>query len=328
MRRRVLMALSVGAIGHLRPALAQRQRIPRIGYVVSDRVTRESSTPFHAFVTTLREHGWTEWKNIEILIHSSHGDDALFPKLAADVLREHVDVIVTAGSPATHAAKAATTSVPIVFTSAANPVELGLVRSLARPGGNITGIGLFSLELGAKRLQLLKECLPEARKFVRLYQTSTLFDATLDFGRIDDAAHTLGIALEHVPVSDMERLGSALSLAATDRADAIIVNPTGMLIRNRNAVAQLALKHRLPSMGSDARFTEAGMLISYGESLLTRYRQTAVLVDKILRGASPAEIPVEQMRTFELVINLNTASKLGKSIPETLLLQADRLLKD
>jgi|SoiMethySBSTD1v2_1073268.scaffolds.fasta_scaffold313679_2 putative ABC transport system substrate-binding protein len=319
--------MGLAALPASRYGLAQPQKVHRVGYVVSDSDPRGSTTTFVPFAAALRERGWVEGKNLDLRVRSSRGNDALFPQLIADLLREQVSLIVTAGSPATRAAKAATDSVPIVFTSAANPVEQKLVASFGRPGGNVTGLALQSDEVGPKRVQLLKEMLPQARRFVRLYQGSTTSNQAASVAAYDAAARSLGVALDHVAVADMDGLDGALGTAARERADAVMLTAAGLFVGNRKAVAQLALQHRLPAMCPDARFTEAGALVSYGENMSARYRRAAVLVDKILRGMKPADIPVEQTAIFELVINLQTARHLGKSIPEPFLLQADRLLR-
>lgn len=327
-RRRLLLALSAGALAHAFPTSAKAAKVHRIGYVMTDGDPRSSPITFASFIAGLRELGWIEGKNIEIHIRSSHGRDALFPQLIAEVLREQVSVIVTSGSPATHAAKAATDSVPIVFTSAVQPVERKFVASFARPGGNITGIALQSDELGPKRLQLLKEMMPQARRFVRLYQPSTVPTQTDSIAMQDSAAQALGVALEHVPIADMDAVTNALGAAARDRADAILMTTAGFFVGHRREIVQLAAQHRLPTMCADARFTRAGALVSYGEDLRPRYRRAAAMVDKILKGIKPADIPVEQIAIFELVVNLQTARQLGRSIPEAFLVQADRVLKE
>jgi ABC-type uncharacterized transport system substrate-binding protein len=326
-RRQVLFAFGIAALPASRYGLAQSHKAPRVGYVVSDSDPRASATTFVAFAEALRERGWIEGKNLDLRVRSSHGNDALFPQIMSDLLREQVNVIVTAGSPATRAAKAATDSVAIVFTSAADPIGQKFVASFGRPGANVTGLALQSQEVGAKRVQLLKEMLPHARRFVRLYQASTMPNQTASIAVHDAAARSMGVAIEHVAVADMDGLDQALAAAVRDRTDAVMLTAGGLFVGNRKAVAELALHHRLPAMCPDARFAEAGALVSYGENMSARYRRAAVLVDKILRGAKPADIPVEQTAIFELVVNLETARQLGKSIAEPFLLQADRLLK-
>jgi putative ABC transport system substrate-binding protein len=191
----------------------------------------------------------------------------------------------------------------------------------------VTGLALASQEVGAKRVQLLKEMLPRANRFVRLYHPTTVSTQSTSIEAHDAAARALGVALEHVAVPDMQALENALAAAARERVDAIILTAGGLFVSNRKAIAQLALQYRLPAMCPDSRFAEAGALVSYGEDFVARYRRTAFLVDRILRGAKPADIPVEQTAIFELVINLKTASKLGKAIPEPFLLQADRAIR-
>jgi ABC-type uncharacterized transport system substrate-binding protein len=324
-RRQLLIALGAGALAAPFADFAQ-QKIYRIGYLAND--PDRASPTFQAFIGAMRELGWVEGKNIEIQYRTSGGRDELFPKLAADTVRENVDLIVTTGSPSTRAAKAATDSIPIVFGSAANPVEQNFVASLARPGGNVTGLALLVQELGPKRLQLMREMLPRATRFARLYQASSLAPIQPAIIKEDDAAaRTLGVTVQQIPVTYLENLEAAFAEAARSRLDAVQVTAAALFVVNRDRVAKLALDHKLPLMGPDGRFAEAGALVSYGENFAARYRRAAFLVDKILRGAKPSDIPVEQPAIFELVVNLKTAKDLGVAFPKSFLLQADRVIK-
>jgi len=324
-RRKLLIALGAGALAAPLVSFAQQQKIYRIGYLAND--PDRASPTFQAFAGALRELGWIEGKNIEILYRTSVGRDEQFPKLAAEIVRDDVDVIVTTGSGSTRAAKAATDRIPIVFGSAANPVEQKFVASLARPGGNVTGLALLVQELGPKRLQLLKEILPRATRFAHLHQASSITMQPAITGGDDSAARALGVTLQFIPVTGVDDIEAAFAAAARGRADAITVKADAVFVVNRDRIAALARKHRLPMMCADGRFTEAGALVSYGENFASRYRRAAALVDKILRGVKPADIPVEQPVIFELVVNLKTAKTLGMTIPESILLQADRVIK-
>jgi putative ABC transport system substrate-binding protein len=326
-RRKLLIALGAGALAAPLVSFAQQQKVYRIGYLANQRDPRASSTSFKAFVGALQELGWIEGKNIEIQIRSSGGRDEWFPNLAAEFVRENVDVIVTTGAASTRAAKAATDRIPIVFGSTANPVEQRFVASLAKPGGNVTGLALLVQELGPKRLQLLKEILPRATRFAHLYHASSITLQPAITGGDDSAARALGITLQLIPVTGVDDIEAAFAAAARSRVDAITVKADAVFVVNRDRIAALARKHRLPMMCADGRFTEAGALVSYGENFASRYRRAAALVDKILRGAKPADIPVEQPVIFELVVNLKTAKALGMTIPESILLQADRVIK-
>lgn len=260
----------------------------------------------------LRELGWIEGKNIEMRIRWSGGRIDLFPQLASEIVSEKVDLIVTGGSAATRAAKAATTTIPIVFASAADPVGQKLVASIARPGANVTGCALDLQKVGSKRLQLLKELLPRVSQVTRIYQVASIDPLQPAIINEDDSgARSLGVTLRHVAVADMDSIKTALAAAAHRRDDAVILTGAGLFVGNRDIIAKLALTHRLPTMCTDLRFTRAGALVSYGENLDMRYRRVARFVDKILRGANPANIPVDESTDMELAINMTTAKALG-----------------
>lgn len=324
-RRKLLIALGAGALAAPLARIAQGQKVYRIGYLAND--PDRSSPTFQAFAGAMRQLGWTEGANLEIRYYSSGGRDELFVGIAAQTVRENVDLIVTTGSASTRAAIGATDRIPIVFGSAANPVEQKFVASLARPGGNVTGLALLVQELGPKRMQLLKGILPRAKRFARLYQAKSIAAIQPAIIRVDnEAARELGVLLEHIPIAGLDGVEPAFAAAARGAVDALHVTAAALFVVNRGWIAKLALEHRLPVMGPDSRFTEAGTLASYGENFAARYRRAASLVDKILRGARPAELPVEQPELFELVLNLQTAKALNVTIPEPILLQANRVI--
>jgi putative ABC transport system substrate-binding protein len=328
-RRRIfLITLGVFALAPPLGSFAQQQKVYRIGYLANDPDPRRPSVTFKAFVDALQEVGWTEGKNIEIRIRSSHGRDEDFPALAAELVREQVDIIVTTGSGSTRAAKAATNSIPIVFGSAANPVEQKFVASLARPGGNVTGLAILVQELGPKRLQLLKEILPQASRFARLYAANNIVVMQPAIIRENEmSARTLGVTLQQIAVKGADDIEPVFAAAARSQIEAVAVEADALLVINRARIAGLALKYRLPLMGPDGRFAEAGALASYGENFAARYRRAGFLVDKILRGAKPADLPVEQPTVFEMAVNLKTAKALGITVPEAVFLQADRVIR-
>jgi putative tryptophan/tyrosine transport system substrate-binding protein len=325
-RRKIVVAL--GACTLTAPMLIFGRQLPkvhRIGYLAND--PDRASPTFQAFAGGLREVGWIENQNIEILYLTSRGRDELFPALAAECVRQNVDLIVTTGSASTRAAIAVTETIPIVFGSAANPVEQKFVASLARPGGNVTGLALLVQELAPKRLQLLKQILPRATRFARLYQaTNIIVMQPAIANEYDSAARILGVTVQHIPITRLEEIDTAFAAAARSGIDAITLLADALLVVNRAWIAKRALEYRLPMMCPDARFVEAGGLVSYGENFASRYRRAALLVDKILRGSKPADIPVEQAEIFELVINLATGKALGVEIPEPILRQADRVI--
>lgn len=330
MNRRTFLAALGGSVVVLTvPGWAQQKGFYRIGYLANDKDPRNASLTFKAFVSGLQERGWIEGRNIEIHIKSSAGRNEEFPRLADELVRERVDLIVTGGSPATRAARAATNSIPIVFGSAGNPVEQNFVASLARPGGNVTGLSLMVKELGPKKLQLLKELLPKATHLARIYQPGSIDKLTESEIRneCDAAARRLGVTMSHIAIARFEDVEPAFAAAARDRVDAGYVTAAGAFVGNRKEVAQLSLKHRLPLLGPDSRFANEGALLSYGEDFPARYRRAALIVDKILRGTRPADIPVEEPAIFELVVNLTTAKAMGITIPDSFMLQTNRTIR-
>ena len=327
-RRRLLAAAGAAAVvATFRAGGQQQPALRRIAYLANDPSPRKQSETFKGFVDQLRQLGWVEGRNIEILDRTSSGRDDAFPGLVQDVLAARAEIIVAGGSAATRAAKAATESIPIVFGSAASPVEQKLVASLARPGANVTGLSLLVAELGPKRLQLIKELLPNAKQVARLYDASST--PVLQPGIIQTdaaAAEGLGLTLRQMPVADVAGIEATFAAAARSRIDAIILTAAGLFVGNRERIAKLTLRYGLPTMGPDARFTQAGALVSYGEDFVARYRRAAMIVDKILRGVRPADIPVEQPATLELVVNEMTAKTLGIEIPSAFAIQVNRFV--
>jgi putative ABC transport system substrate-binding protein len=319
--------LAAGAVALLAPLvrLARAQKVHRVAYLSID--PDRGNPLFQAFLGAMRHLGWNEGVNIEYRFYGSGGRDELFGPIAAEAVSAGVDVIVTVNTASTRAAMAATSRIPIVFGSAANPVEQRLVASLARPGGNVTGLALLVRELGPKRLQLLKELLPHATRFARLYQANSIASIQPAIIMADnDAARILGVELEHVAVSAVHEIEPTIASMARAGVEAVHVTAGALFVVNRAWIARLAMEHRLATMGPDARFAEAGALSSYGEDQVARFRRLATMVDKVLRGASPAELPVEQSTLFELVINLRTAQALNLKIPQPALLQAARVI--
>jgi putative ABC transport system substrate-binding protein len=318
---------SLGLTSLSAPLAAFAQKVYRIGYLANNLDPAAPTSTYQAFIAGLRELGWVEGKNIEIRIKSSGDNPLQFPNLARQLVQENVDLIMCGSLAAARAAKAATNTIPIVFGSADNPVEHGLVASLRRPGGNVTGHATIVQELGPKRLEFLKEILPRATSFARLYQTASNVPAAQEASikQHDAAARALGVKLEHIAVADRNDILQAFA-AARNRIDAFYVKTDGLLLRNRGYIAELGLQHRLPIIGGDDRFAEAGVLLSYGENFPALYRRAADLANKILKyGAKPADLPVEEA-TPELVVNLKTAKKLDLAIPAAVLVLANRTI--
>jgi putative ABC transport system substrate-binding protein len=272
----------------------------------------------------LRERGHVEGQNIVIEIRSAIGRIERFPALASDLVRVKVDVIVALNSISTRAAQKATTTIPIVGIMG-DPVGEGLVASLARPGGNLTGLSLLAPELVPKLLALLKEALPAAARVAALLHPRTYSGPMMK--DMESAASALGLHLRLIAVHGPDELDRAFSTISGDRADALIVLPSPMLYNERRRIADFATRYRLPTMAHHRDFPKLGGLISFGVSIIDLIRRAAGHVDKVLKGAKPGDLPVEQPTKFELVINLKTARALGLAVPEALLVGADEIIE-
>jgi putative ABC transport system substrate-binding protein len=277
-----------------------------------------------AFADGLRALGYFEGKNLVLEYRWAEGRPERFDDLAADLVRQHVDVIVASSQAAALAAKRATRTIPIVMVNATDPVEAALVGSLARPGGNVTGLSQqITPEIRRKQLQLVKELLPRASRVAVLRSPAT----TVDLQDYETAGRTLEIQVQLVNVRDRDDLKRAFAAIVRDRVNSLIVPADPFLFTERQRVAELAREHRLPAMCSTREAAEAGGLMSYSVRLTEQFRRAAIYVDKILRGASPATLPVESPSQYELVINLKTAKTLGLTIPPSLLLRADQVIE-
>ena len=291
--------------------------------------SRESRVGLDAFRQGLRERGYVEGQNIVVEYRAADGKIERLPGLASDLARLKVDLIVATGTPLARAAQQATTTIPIVSAVMGDPVGDGLVASLARPGGNITGLTFLGPELVPKRLELLKQAVPRVSRVAALWHPGAFGERTNRdmLKETEAAARTLGVQLQLVAVRGPDELDGAFSTMTRARADALIVFPSTMLFSERRRIVDLAAKHRLPSMAMAREFVELGGLIAYGASIPDLIRRGVTYVDKILKGAKPADLPVEQPTKFELVVNLKTAKALGLTIPQSLLLRADEVIK-
>jgi len=281
---------------------------------------------WEALFQGLRELGYVEGKNIVIEGRFSEGKHERLPALAAELVRLKVDVIVTGSSPAPEAAKQATSTIPIVFGIHSDPVGSGLVASLARPGGNVTGLSMLSRDLVGKHLQLLKEAVPRISRVAVLSNPSNP-SLALSVTEAEAAARSLKVRLQMVEARAPGDLAGAFSAMTKERAGGLLVLGDPMLFGQRTRIAELAATHRLPMITAVREFAEAGGLMTYGANLRESFRRAATYVDKILKGAKPADLPVEQPTKFEFVINLKTARALGLTIPEAVLLRADEVLQ-
>jgi putative ABC transport system substrate-binding protein len=277
-------------------------------------------------VDALRELGWVEGKNVDFAYRYAENRLERLPELAADLVRLKVDVIASAGTLAPLAAKQASATIPIVMTAAGDPLGSGLVASLARPGGNVTGMSLMVPDLGGKRLELLKEFLPRLARVAVLWNAANPYSA-LVFKETQDAGWILGIAVQSLEVRAPEDFDGAFEAARRQRPDALITVEDPLTVTHRQRVADFTAEQQLPSLHGVKEFALAGGLMSYGASLADLFRRAAGYVDKILRGALPADLPVQQPSKFELVINLKTAKALGLTVPLTLQASANEVIE-
>jgi putative ABC transport system substrate-binding protein len=315
------------------PLVVQAQpleKVPRIGLLhIGWRGSPEAQTVLDAFWQGLRDHGYVEGRNILVEYRWAEGNVERLPGLALELARLKVDLIVAAATPAARAARQATATIPIVAIAMGDPVGDGLVASLARPGGNLTGTSFLGPMLLAKHLELLKEASPRISRVAILWHPGAFAASTMGEMLKDAqaAAATLRLRLHRLEVQNPEGLEPVFSAVTRERPDALVVAPSTMLFNLRGRIVTLATKHRLPSLFNSRQAVELGGLIGYGANLPRIIRRTATYVDKILKGATPAELPVEQPTTFELVINLKTAKALGLTIPPSLLLRADQVIE-
>jgi putative ABC transport system substrate-binding protein len=298
----------------------QAGKIPRIGYLNLGNL-RENA-PSEAFLQGLRELGYVDGKNIIIEYRGADRREDQLPKLAAELVRLKVDVIVALSPPAAHAARNATRIIPIVMRATGDPVKAGFVESLARPGHNITGVTSISSDLYGKRLELLKEVIPGLSLVAVLHNPDRS-----DYKKMQSAAGALSLKLQSLEVRKSNDFADAFSTAARAHAQALITIRTPLINGQRKQVAELAIKGRLPAIYDEVNYVEAGGLMSYGTHLGDLERHAAVFVDKILKGRRPADLPMEQPTKFEFVINLKTAKQIGLTIPPNVLARADKVIK-
>ena len=322
MKRREFITLIAGAaIASPLPLAAQQSRLPRIGVLLS-----ANPEPFWSeFRAGLREHGYIEGQNIAFEFRSADGNLDFLRTLADELVRLKVDIIVASQTPAVTAARQATTEIPIVMAPAGNPVATGLISSLTRPGGNITGLSGTTADLGAKTLELFRDVLPSTRRVAVLANAADPFSKPY-VEQIEQGGRTLGIAVQTIMVRGADEFAAAFAAMDKERADAVMVQ--GSL--PSKPVLDLALKHRLPAVGGGARgrlFAQEGGLLSYSGNQNDMYRRAAFYIDRILKGAKPNDLPVEQPTRYELVINLKTAKALGLTVPASMLASADEVIE-
>jgi putative ABC transport system substrate-binding protein len=301
----------------------QPAKLPTIGYLGASTPSLDSHR-VGAFVQRLRELGWIEGRTVTIEYRWSEGRSERYPEIAAEFVRLKVDVIVATGA-GVPAAKQATSAIPIVFPVAGDPVGGGFVATLARPGGNITGLSLQQTDVASKRVELLRDAVPGLRRMAILVNAGNV-NAVLELGEVQAAGRTLGLAATTSEIRRAEDIVSAFE-ALKGRADAVYVVAEPLVFSNRVRIHTLAMAARLPAIYNSREYVEMGGLMSYGPNFPDLFRRTADYVDKILRGAKPADLPVEQPTKFDLVINLTTAKALGLKIPESFLVRADEVIE-
>jgi putative tryptophan/tyrosine transport system substrate-binding protein len=327
MRRRELVLLLGGAMMTARTLRAQQKAMPVIGFVSSG-----SPAPFAplvaAFHRGLSEAGYVEGQNITLEYRWAENHNDRLPALAADLVGRKVDLIVSSGSlPAALAAKSATSTIPIVFTAVSDPVAAGLVASLARPGGNLTGFSPFQFELMPKRLELLTELVPQARIIALLVNPDDPPRAEGLVRDLQEAARTKGVQLPILKASTEDEIDAAFATLVQLPAGALVVSPDPLFSSRRAQLVELASRHAVPAIYPWPEVIAAGGLISYGANITALYSQAGIYAGKILKGAKPADLPVQQPTRFELVINLNTAKALGLMIPPSILARADEVIE-
>ena len=326
-RRKLIIALGAGALAAPFSSFAQQQpaKVHRIGLLGAETLLAQVDR-VEALQAGLRDLGYVEGKNVVIEYRWAEGKYDRLPDLAAEFVRLKPDLLVTFGQKAADAAKSATSIIPIVVPMSADAVRTGLVASLSRPGGNVTGSSFFSPELLAKRLELLREILPRIAR-VGVLQNPADSASRLGFEAIEVRAKSLKLSMQGFDVRAPNEFDRVFSAMVKRRVNAIVISNDTLFAANFKIIANLATKNHLPSAGGAREFVEAGGLISYGVNLLDLYRHAAVFVDKILKGAKPSDIPVEQPTKFELVLNMKTAKALDLKIPNSILVQATKVIE-
>jgi putative ABC transport system substrate-binding protein len=324
------VAILLGALILAAPVTSfsqQPAKVPRIGYLQPAAPQNNSSPFLEDFRQGLRDLGYIEGKNVQLEVRWGEGKLERLPVLAAELVGLKVDVIVAVSSPSVMAAKQATQTIPIVMPLSSDPVGDGLVKSLARPGGNITGLSLMTPDVGAKRLQLLKEVFPKPARPVAVLWNPDYVGMAARFRQAQRVGPTIGMDVRSVEVRDSRELERALEALDRERPDALVLLADPLTLSQRLRIVEFAAEERLPAIYEVSQFVEAGGLMSYGPDVDELVRRSATYVDKILKGAKPGDLPIEQPTKFELVINLKTAKALGISIPQSVLLQADRVIQ-
>ena len=325
-RRKIVFALGASALGLPLTAYAQT-KVWRVGFLFQRHLyLNDSDWAYGPFTQGMRELGFVEGKNLVIEWRSAEGKAELLPGLAAELVRLNVDVLAASGTPATVAAQKATTTIPIVMVAVSDPVGDGLIKSLARPGGNTTGTSATFTDLVAKLLEMLFDLVPKLSRVAILMNPSNIGQAAM-LKNIQTAAQKFGAKILPVEARTPSEIEQAFSKMVREKAGAAIVLQESLFQQQKSQIVELAAKHRLPTVAMYREYVEAGGLMSYGANLRNIYWRAATYVDKILKGAKPGDIPVEQPTTFELFVNGKTAKALGLKIPQSLLISADKVIE-
>ena len=310
------------------PAQAQQPtKIPRVGVLF---IGGRDQPHLEAFKQGLREHGYTEGKNIVLDYRYAEGDVDRLPSLAAELVQLNVDVIVTTSGNSARAARQATRAIPIVLTTGADPVKTGLAESLAKPGGNVTGLSIVEEDLSGKRVEILKETFPKMTRVAYLWNpVAVAYSASgnLSYDQVEKATKAVGVQLLSYKASSLAEIKKAFADMPKVRPHALVVLQSPLMTLNSKRIVELALGQHLPGMYPSNQFAQEGGLMAYGPVIADLYRRAATYVDKILKGTKPAELPIEQPTKFELVINLKAAKQIGLTIPPTVLARADKVIK-
>ena len=327
-RRKLVIALGASTLTAPLASFAQQPvRVPRVGFLSPNAPTgKASQIGLEGLRQGLRELGYVEGKNITLEPRWAEGKWERLPDLAAELVRLKVDVIVTMTSPAVRAAKEATTTIPIVMAYIIDPVATGFVATLARPGGNVTGLSMMAPDLVRKQMELLNEVIPKVSRLAVLWNPANLA-GTPQLREAKVAARALGMQLQLVEALGPKEIDGAFAAMTREGAGALIVLADAMLISQRTRIVALAAKTRLPAVYGQQEYADAGGLMSYSASRFDSYRRAAVYVDKLLKGAKPADLPVEQPTTFQLVVNMKTAKALALTIPPSIMVRAEKVIE-
>src|ERR1700681_1606208 len=326
--RRHVLVLVAGALAAPLASFAQQPaKIPRIGFLHPAPPGGVPGIRLEAFRDALHELGYVEGKNVQLEVRWGNGEFERLPALAAELVQSKVDVIVAATSPSVLAARKATSTIPIVMPVSSDPVGDGLVASLAHPGGNITGLSVMAPELGEKRLQLLRQTFPRVSHAMAVLWNPDYVGMRARFEQARVAAPAVGLTVRSVEVRDARELDLAFEAIIREHPEALLLLVDPFTISQRSRIVEFAAEQRLPAIYESSDFVDVGGLISYGPNISELFRRTATYVDKILRGAKPADLPIEQPTKFELVINMRAAKGLGIKFPESILLRADGVIE-